>query len=550
MFCSVHPTKELDIFCSTDGHAICSRCQFGAHKGHDIDLLSNALHQQKSDLRSLVNDIQIDLKGVQGLSEELSSLVLSIEGHDDDDTLDSNDVTSSHAPFTTSVSFLHSTAKIQVNEVFDALEKQVVEKLCQRRNSLLNELDKLTHAKLEKLHQQLDQVNDCLFDIPTVVQHVEEALAACPPCTMSTPCESCNAESTDNVALCSQLRSLKDEISKLAKLARNTYIDTTTAGDVLTKPSCDAAVDLVFGDVSVQSNVLSTSNTEISILNEFKQPMLSTVAEEFFDTFGSIPLSPAVQFERGCLATNGEEAVRLYRLAADHGFAKAQVNLGNCYRFGEGVEQDAEEAVRWFQLAANQGHSSAQWNLGSCYDCGFGVAKDSFHAVRLYRLAAEQGNVDAQYTLGVCYGNGLEKNCSEAAQWYQLAADQGLVSAQCSLGVCFRNGDGVEKSAEKAIQWFRLAADQGDANGQYNLGLCYKHGDGVQKDEVESVRWYQLAADQGYVRAQYNLGFCYKNGSGVDLSAEEAVRWFRLAAEQGYEDAQVQLDRIRLMRPE
>ena len=49
-----------------------------------------------------------------------------------------------------------------------------------------------------------------------------------------------------------------------------------------------------------------------------------------------------------------EEAVRLYRLAAEQGDANAQYNLGRMYDLGQGVARDHEEAVRWYRLADGQ----------------------------------------------------------------------------------------------------------------------------------------------------------------------------------------------------
>ena len=48
------------------------------------------------------------------------------------------------------------------------------------------------------------------------------------------------------------------------------------------------------------------------------------------------------------------EAVRWYRLAADQGHARAQLNLGVKYRNGEGTPQDFVEAHMWANLAASQ----------------------------------------------------------------------------------------------------------------------------------------------------------------------------------------------------
>lgn len=49
--------------------------------------------------------------------------------------------------------------------------------------------------------------------------------------------------------------------------------------------------------------------------------------------------------------------------AAEQGDADAQNNLGHCYQYGNGVEEDKEEAVRWYKKAAEQGDADAQNNL-------------------------------------------------------------------------------------------------------------------------------------------------------------------------------------------
>lgn len=54
------------------------------------------------------------------------------------------------------------------------------------------------------------------------------------------------------------------------------------------------------------------------------------------------------------------EAVKLWRLAAEHGGVDAQFNLGVCYYKGTGVEEDLEEAVKWYRLAAERGHKYAK----------------------------------------------------------------------------------------------------------------------------------------------------------------------------------------------
>jgi len=49
------------------------------------------------------------------------------------------------------------------------------------------------------------------------------------------------------------------------------------------------------------------------------------------------------------------EAARLFRKAADMGYAPAQYNLGYCYKYGDGVPRDLTLSAEWYRKAAEQG---------------------------------------------------------------------------------------------------------------------------------------------------------------------------------------------------
>jgi uncharacterized protein len=236
------------------------------------------------------------------------------------------------------------------------------------------------------------------------------------------------------------------------------------------------------------------------------------------------------------------KAVKYYRLAADHGLADAQFNLGVCYS-GKGVTQDHAQAVKYFRLAADQGDASAQYNLGLCYKKGQGITQDYAQAVKYYHLAADHGLAAAQYNLGVCYykGHGVIQDYAKAVKYFRLATDQELAAARNDLGLCYKIGHGVIQDDAKAVKYFRLAADQGYAAAQDHLGHCYQNGESVTKDYTQAVKYYRLAADQGLASAQYNLGFCYLNGHDVTKDYTQAVIYFRLAADQGLASAQYNL---------
>lgn len=249
--------------------------------------------------------------------------------------------------------------------------------------------------------------------------------------------------------------------------------------------------------------------------------------------------------------TNGvekdyEKATDYYRLAAEQGYATAQYNLGNMYKYGLGTGRNYTEAVRWYRKAAEQGNASAQNNLGFCYDNGQGVERDCDEAVRWYRKAADQGYANAQNNLGYSYqhGQGVDKDLAEAVRWYRQAAMQDNATAQYNLGICYANGYGTDKDLAEAVRWIRKAALQDDDTAQNDLGYSYQYGEGVDKDPAEAVRWYRKAADQDNANAQYNLGYMYDYGLGVDKDDSEAMRWYRQAARHGNPTAKARLEKI------
>jgi TPR repeat protein len=153
-------------------------------------------------------------------------------------------------------------------------------------------------------------------------------------------------------------------------------------------------------------------------------------------------------------------AVKWWRKAAEHGYAKAQFNLGYCYRYRLGVKGDYKEAVKWYRKAAKQNHAGAQHELATSYDFGHGVEKDEVEALKWHRKAAEQNHAESSGFLGYAYlhGEGVEKNEAEAVKWLHQAADQIDEYALCDLGICYQNGCGIPQDRSEAYKLFRISA--------------------------------------------------------------------------------------------
>ena len=57
--------------------------------------------------------------------------------------------------------------------------------------------------------------------------------------------------------------------------------------------------------------------------------------------------------------TENARLIELGRKATEENDADAQIDLGVCYQYGDGVERDMAEAEKWFRLAAENGEEDA-----------------------------------------------------------------------------------------------------------------------------------------------------------------------------------------------
>jgi hypothetical protein len=164
------------------------------------------------------------------------------------------------------------------------------------------------------------------------------------------------------------------------------------------------------------------------------------------------------------------EIERLYRIAAENGHYKANINLQNGAMRGQfklrgaehlrlsqdlieagvatgyyfigtflqqgtaGLEQDPEMALRYFRKAADLGNAQSQYLVADKLapsDIAPGVARE------MRRCAAEQGHGEAAVLLGIYLKN--ERRYPEALKAFQMGAAAGYSSASSRLDKAFRN---------------------------------------------------------------------------------------------------------------
>ena len=160
----------------------------------------------------------------------------------------------------------------------------------------------------------------------------------------------------------------------------------------------------------------------------------------------AVPDAPAIDpqalYRESIAALNAAEdetaaraAIRTLQDAAALGFPPAQLQLGELYKTGQGVEQDLGQARVWFRRAANGGNVLAMHRIGVMTARGDGGAADPQEAIGWFERAANFGLVDSQYNLGAIYhpsGDAAATSVQDAGRayyWYSLAALNGDTAA-------------------------------------------------------------------------------------------------------------------------
>jgi TPR repeat protein len=166
------------------------------------------------------------------------------------------------------------------------------------------------------------------------------------------------------------------------------------------------------------------------------------------------------------------EIERLYRIAAENGHYKANINLQNGAIRGN-FQVRGDEHLRLSQQLIEAGVATGYYFVGIFLEQGSaGLMQDSEMALRYYRKAADQGNPQAQYYVG----DKLEpSNIAPhiAMQMYRCAAEQGHGEAAVTLSLYLRD----DKKYHEAIEVLQLGVAAGDESAAGRLGKGFRAPD-------------------------------------------------------------------------
>ncbi|MFJ4394789.1 DUF6396 domain-containing protein [Pseudomonas sp. NPDC089396] len=178
------------------------------------------------------------------------------------------------------------------------------------------------------------------------------------------------------------------------------------------------------------------------------------------------------------------EIERLYRISAEHGHHKANINLQN------GAMRGHFKLRGWEYLRMSEKLIDAKVATGYLFVAYFleqgsaGLQQDSKMALRYYRKAADEGNAQAQYFVG----DKLDPVAIApeiAADMYRCAAEQGHGKAAVALGIILRGKD----QYPQALEVLQMGVAGGYEHAASRLANAF------QTQAVESSRYYAQEVD-------------------------------------------------------
>jgi TPR repeat protein len=151
------------------------------------------------------------------------------------------------------------------------------------------------------------------------------------------------------------------------------------------------------------------------------------------------------------------EVARLYRIAAENGHVKANINLQNDSLRGK-FRLYGHEHLRFSQALIDAGVPTGYYFVSLFLKNGiFGLKQDVEMSLRYLRKAADEGSAQAQYEIGGALAP-RDRAPSIARQMRRCAAEQGLGTAARALAVDLKNS----KQYRDALEVFQLGVAAGD----------------------------------------------------------------------------------------
>ena len=147
MFCSKHPTKELDLYCESCEELICRDCIVRVHRDHQYDLVPDAFPKHKDAIVFSLQPVEQQLGAVNKALEHFDTKSQNIKDQ-----------------------------REMVTENIHKAIKRLQDLLETRKMELIGQLDQIAQQKLKSLAAQKDQIELVQTKLSSCLDFVNESL--------------------------------------------------------------------------------------------------------------------------------------------------------------------------------------------------------------------------------------------------------------------------------------------------------------------------------------------------------------------------------------
>jgi TPR repeat protein len=176
---------------------------------------------------------------------------------------------------------------------------------------------------------------------------------------------------------------------------------------------------------------------------------------------------------------NAEEALELYKKAAQGGVEQAKEEIARMYSLGMGIPIDQEIGLEWTIKAAKAGLTESQRVLGQIYFLGAGVDQNYGLAFHYLNQSAQKGDAASMTVLAQLYGEGkgTQKDGVKAAGLLWMAAVKGHGVAQVAIGELMTRPENGSQDTLRGLMWLYLAMEQNADSAQdiFNAAIDGRH---------------------------------------------------------------------------
>ena len=252
-------------------------------------------------------------------------------------------------------------------------------------------------------------------------------------------------------------------------------------------------------------------DTSLNPLTEIKAKLAFTCAHEQIPA-PSAETDELFQYARWLQKNNllkqdksvDAEIERLYRIAAENGHYKANINLQNGTMRGHFTLRGADH-LRLSQQLIDANVATGYYFIGLFLKSGSaGLKQDTAMSLRYLRKAADQGSAQAQYDVGDKLAPS-DIAPDVARQMRRCAAEQGNGKAAVALGIDLK----YEGRYEEALEVFQMGVVGGNESAASRLGKAFRaplltnkaHYLAQQEDLERAERYkkiWSLLADYSY----------------------------------------------------